>query len=101
MDTSTSLLRKPAALIPLIMALIMLALPPLHVARFGLVHQTDEGTAAHIFQLLAVLQMPFVAFFAIRWLPQAPKQALMVIALQVAVVVIAFAEVFMMESLTR
>ena len=45
-----------------------------HAAMFGVVHEADEGTAVHIFQLLMVAQVPFVAFFAIKWLPRTPRQ---------------------------
>ena len=36
-----------------------------HAAIFGIVHEADEGAAAHIFQLLMATQLPLVAFFAI------------------------------------
>lgn len=35
----------------------------------GYVRQPDEGTAAHLWQLLMAGQVPIVAFFAVRWLP--------------------------------
>jgi hypothetical protein len=62
--------------------------------RFGVVHEADEGTAAHIFQLLLAGQLPIVAFFAIRWLPQSPRQALEVLLLQAAAGLAALAPVF-------
>ena len=68
---NTSLIRKPSALIPLAMALVSLSMPFIYVATHGLVRQEDEGLAAHLWQLLIILQVPFVAFFAIRWLPRA------------------------------
>lgn len=54
-----------------------------YAAMFGTARQVDEGTAAHVWQLLMAGQVPVVAFFAIRWLPTAPRQALVVLALQV------------------
>jgi uncharacterized membrane protein len=101
MESDTALLRKPAALIPLSMALITLALPLVHVAIFGNVRQPDEGTAAHLFQLLMVIQVPLIAFFAIKWLPRAPKKTLLTLALQAAIMIAAFAVVFVMESMAR
>jgi hypothetical protein len=101
MDMNTSLIRKPSALIPLAMAFVALALPIGYVALNGLARQEDEGTAAHLWQFLIAAQVPFVAFFAIKWLPRAPKQALVILALQAGVVFAAFAAVFIMESMAR
>ena len=50
-------------LAPLVMVVAFLA-------RYGAVHEPDEGAAAHTFQLLMV-PVPIVAFFAIKWLPRA------------------------------
>jgi len=36
-----------------------------HIAIFGVSRQPDEGTAAHLWQLLMVGQLPIVAFFAV------------------------------------
>ncbi len=101
MDTDTSLLRKPEALIPLVMALIALAMPFVYVALFGNVRQADEGTAAHLFQLLMIAQVPLIGFFAIKWLPRAPKQTLLTLALQGVVMLAALASVILLESLAR
>src|SRR6266700_1656772 len=66
----------------------------IHIALFGLVREADEGTAAHIFQLLMIAQVPIVAFFAIKWLPRTPRQALPSLALQAAAALAALAPVF-------
>ena len=89
-----SMARQPSALLPLAMSLAALALVLGHAAVFGVVHQADEGTAAHIFQLLMVGQAPIVAFFAVRWLPRTPMPALQVLALQVGAALAAFPAVF-------
>ncbi|MDQ2934684.1 MAG: hypothetical protein M3R49_06835 [Chloroflexota bacterium] len=39
-------------------------------------------------------QVPIVAFFAVRWLPQTPREALQVLALQTGAAFAAFAGVF-------
>ena len=77
-------MKQASALLPLAMSLAALALVLGHFAIFGIVHQTDEGTAAHIFQLLMVAQVPIVAFFALKWLPRAPTKAVQVLTLQAA-----------------
>jgi len=75
-------IRTPSALVPVAMSLAALALVLGHAAIFGLVHEADEGTAAHIFQLLMVAQVPVVAFFAAKWLLRLSKQALRVLVLR-------------------
>ena len=82
------------------MSLAALALVLIHVARYGLVRETDEGTSAHLFQLLMVLQVPIIMFFAIKWLPRAPRQALFVLAIQLVTALAAFVALFLMESMS-
>jgi hypothetical protein len=78
------------------MSVAALALVLGHVAMVGAVaaHQADEDASAHIFQLLIAGQVPLVAFFAIKWLPRAPRLSLSVLALQAAAVVAALAPVY-------
>jgi hypothetical protein len=66
----------------------------IHIILSGTARQADEGAAAHIFQLLMVVQLPIVLFFAIRWLPRFPRPALLVLALQAAAGLAALAPVF-------
>jgi hypothetical protein len=77
------LLKRPSALVPVAMSLAALAVVMAYAAMFGTAQQADEGTAAHIWQLLMAGQVPVVAFFAIKWLPTEPRQAVLVLALQV------------------
>ena len=76
-----SLVKQPSALIPLAMSCAALALVLGHIALVGVAREADEGTAAHLWQLLMAGQVPVVAFFAITWLPRSPRQALLVLAL--------------------
>ncbi len=91
---SRSLIKQPSAVVPLVLSSAALALVLGHAALFGVVHEADEGTAAHIFQLLMAAQVPVVAFFAIRWLPRAPRQAFQVLVLQAGAALAAFVAVF-------
>jgi hypothetical protein len=84
-----ALLRRTSALIPLAMSVGALATVIGHAAMFSTARQADEGTAAHIWQLLMAGQVPAIAFFVIKWLPVAPRQALLVLALQVGAAVAA------------
>ncbi len=89
-----TLIKRPSAFLPLAMSLVALAIVLVHLARFGAAREADEGTSAHLFQLLMAAQVPIVAFFAIKWLPQAPGPALQILALQAAAVLAALAPVF-------
>jgi len=77
-----TLLKRPSALIPVAMSVAALAIVVGYAATFGTARQADEGAAAHLWQLLMVGQVPVVAFFAIKWLPTAPRQALPVLVFQ-------------------
>ena len=91
-----SILRKPSALAPLLMSLAGLALVLVHAARYGVVHEADEGTSAHLFQILMAGQLPIVALFAVKWLPESPGPALVVLVLQAGAGIAAFASVFLL-----
>jgi hypothetical protein len=75
------------------MSLAALAVVLVDVAMHGATREHDEGAAAHVFQLLAVGQAPLVFFFAIKWLPRAPRASLSVLALQAMAVMTALASV--------
>ena len=79
---SAPLMKQPSAFLPILISLTALAMVLGYVGLYGVTRQPDEGAPAHIFQLLMVLQIPIVLFFAIKWLPRAPKQALLVLGLQ-------------------
>ena len=91
---NVSPMKKPSALLPIAMSLASLALVLGHAARFGVVHEADEGTAAHLFQILMVAQVPLVMYFALKWLPRAPRQTLVVLAWQAAAALAALASVY-------
>jgi hypothetical protein len=89
-----TVMKRPSAFLPVAMSFAALVLVLGNIAIFGVVHEADEGTTAHIFQLLIAGQVPIVAFFAIKWLPQTPRQALQVLALQAGAGLAALAPVF-------
>ena len=76
------------------MSLAALLLVIGHIAIFGVAREADEGAAAHLFQILMAGQVPIIAFFAVKWLPQAPWWALAVLVLQLVAGLAAFAPVF-------
>jgi len=93
-----SIMKQPSAFIPVLMSLAALTIVLGHVAMFGAVREADEGTAAHLFQLLVAGQLPIVAFFAIKWLRRTPRQALPVLVLQGGAALAALAPVFFLKT---
>ena len=90
-------LKLPSALLPVAMSLAALAVVLGHIALHGVARQADEGTAAHLWQLLLAGQLPVVGFFALKWLPRSPQQALPVLALQAGAALAALAPVFLLN----
>jgi hypothetical protein len=97
-----ALLKKPSAFVPLAMSLAALATVLLAIA-FGATDppppgvRPDEGTGAHIFQLLMVAQVPFILYFVIRWLRGSVKSAMQILLLQVTAAIAALAPVFLLH----
>ncbi|GAC1402793.1 MAG: hypothetical protein NVSMB56_17790 [Pyrinomonadaceae bacterium] len=79
------------------MSFAALATVLVHIAMFGVAREADEGTAAHIWQILMISQIPIMAFFALKWLPRTPKQALLVLVLQAGTALAALAPVFFLN----
>jgi len=75
-------MKRWSAVLPLALSIAGLVLIFGHVAVSGAGREADEGTAARMWWLLMAVQVPVVAFFAISWLPRAPRAAVMVLALQ-------------------
>ena len=92
-----AMIKRPSAFLPVAMSSTALGIVLVYVIRFGTARQPDEGTAAHLWQLLVAGQMPIILFFAIRWLPRAPRYALPVLALQAAAAVAALAPVYLLN----
>jgi hypothetical protein len=91
------MIKRPSAFVPIAMSLAALAFVLVHLIRSGTARQADEGTAAHLWQLLMAAQIPIIAFFAIRCLPRSPRSALPVLALQVGAAFAALAPVYLLN----
>ncbi len=91
------LMKNPSAFLPPTMSLAALATVLIHIAIFGVARQADEGTAAHIWQILMAGQIPIIAFFIFKWLPRTPINALAVLALQGGAALAALAPVFLLK----
>jgi DNA-binding CsgD family transcriptional regulator len=92
-----AILKIPSAFLPLAMSFGAFATVIIYVALFGTARQSDEGTAAHIWQILMAGQIPIIVFFAIKWLPRAPRQALLVLVLQGGAALMALAPVYLLK----
>lgn len=98
-----NIVKKPSAFLPLAMSITALALLAgayafaLITGHGGLVRQPDEGAIAHLWQLLMAGQLPVLVFFAIKWLPRAPRQTVYVFALQLVAALAAMAPVYFLH----
>lgn len=79
----TLTIKQPSALIPIVMSALAFAVCIGYAAVFGTARQGDEGAAAHLWQLLMAGQVPVILYFAIRWLPRAPRQGLLILGTQI------------------
>jgi len=93
-----SYFKLPSAIAPVAMSVAALSLVLGHVALFGIVHETDEGTAAHIYQLLMAGQVPVIGYFILRYVPRQPARACWVVVAQIAAAAMAFGALYWMES---
>jgi hypothetical protein len=90
-------LKHPSAFLPMAMSLGALGTVLLFLATHGTAPQADEGAAAHIWQILMAAQVPIVVFFAMKWLPRSPKQAMPVLGLQIGAALAAMAPVLLLH----
>lgn len=91
------MIKRPSAFVPVAMSLAALGIVFVHILIADTARQVDEGTAAHLWQLLMAAQIPIIGFFAIRWLPESPRSALPVLALQAVAALAALAPVFLLK----
>ena len=92
--SNDSLLKKPTAFLPLLLSLAALAMVLVHWAIFGIMQESDEGTLAHLFQILMIVQIPVAIYFLLNWVDRKPKQTMLIIALQALAGVAAIAAVY-------
>ena len=94
MDSASPSLRQPLALIPIVCSLTALVMVTVVLAVNGVVHEPDEGTVAHLFQLLMAASFVTAVAFVIRWLGHNPRRTLRILAIQIAAALAALAPVF-------
>jgi MFS superfamily sulfate permease-like transporter len=92
-----SLIKKPSAWIPIAIPLLLSVMIFAGAVFGSVVRQPDEGTGAHIFQILMVIQFFIILYFIARWLPVAPKQGFLILLFQFLAIIAAFAPVFIFK----
>ncbi len=95
--TPYTILKHPSAFLPVVMSIGALAIVLGFLALHGPAPQADEGTAAHIWQLLMAAQVPIILFFAVRWVPDFPRQAVPILVLQALAALGAMAPVYLLH----
>ena len=93
----SSPLRHWSGWLPIAIPVFLLALGLRYFAIHGFVSQPDEGTEAHLFQLLMPVQLVVMAYFAVTWLPRAPRRMFPVLVLQVLAAVAVFVAVYLID----
>jgi hypothetical protein len=89
------LLKRLNAYLPLVLSLIMECILLYFLFRHGTpVREKDEGVGAHLFQIWLAIEVILIAYFAVTWLPRSPKQALVILLVQIAAVIVVCAPVF-------
>lgn len=92
--SNNSLLKKPGAFIPLLMSLVAVTMVLVNFVLVGIVHEADESTLAHIFQILIVTQIPLAIYFFLNQIDKKPKQVLQILGLQIVVWLLAITSVY-------
>lgn len=78
-----SVWRQWSAWLPLAIPVFLFLLGVRHAVLYGFTRDVDEGTEAHLFQLLMPLQLLAMGYFALSWLPRA-RAAWLILGLQIA-----------------
>ena len=88
------LLTRPSAFVPIAMSVCALAIVVGYAATFGTARQADEGTAAHLWQLLMAGQVPVVAWFVFKGWPIDRERTSRVLAFQIGAALAAMCPVW-------
>jgi hypothetical protein len=95
--STTEFFKRPSAFLPIMLSLVAVSLVVAHIATDGMAPQPDEGTMAHLWQLLMAAQVPITAYFLVRWVAVAPRAVLTVFGVQLATALLALLPVFLLK----
>ena len=89
-------MKHPSAWVPIVLSITMLLIMVIifSTSTVSLVREADEGVGAHLFQIWLVLEIILIPFFAIKWLLQRPKDASLILVIQIILVFIVCFPVF-------
>jgi len=94
----TELIKQPSAWLPVALSLAVFAVMLIFIATSGVpAPQPDEGTAAHLFQIWLLLEVLMISFFVFKWLPQKPRETLVVFAMQAGTMLLPMAIVHYLQ----
>ena len=85
-DRTAPALERWGVLFPAVLAVATAALLAGPVLAGG-AHEADEGTGAHLWQLLMLAQVPVLAVLTAHWLDRRSRRAALVLAADIALVV--------------
>ena len=86
-----------SAYAPLSMSLIALVLVG-NAVLSGDTKQSDEGTLAHLWQILICGQIPVVLYFAVKWMRRSPKRTSRFLIMQAGgTLLLNFAAIFFLK----
>ncbi len=92
------LIKKPSAWVPIGLSLVVVGSFLIGMGLFGApTREPDEGLAARLFQFWLALEVLLIAFFAARWLSQAPQQAFPILGVQITAVLAGCAPVYLLH----
>ncbi len=91
------LLREISGWVPIAIPVTIVLMLTSYLVLAGSERDTDEGFAAHMFQLLLLVQATVMVYFAVKWLPERPREAMQTLALQLIAIVIAISPVFILR----
>lgn len=90
-------MRWIGALLPLAMTLTIVVAGAVHAVQVGgIVREPDEGTAAHLFQLLIPAEVPIIVAFLATQLPRDRRWTLRIFAVQAAAAMALVGAVFIL-----
>ena len=94
-------LKQLSGLVPIFMSASATMLVLVYLAIFGKLSTPngDEGLAARLFQLLLVIQIPFIIYFIGSNYKDSRKQTIEIFILQIVSIILAIAPVFIVENL--
>lgn len=95
--------KHPSGFVPLVLSACAIALLASYIAIYGVgsarpdVDVHDEGSAAHIYQLLIGAQILIIPWFALRWGRRDLRAGTTLVALQVLAIIASFGPLWLIE----